>query len=96
MSYFKLGEECILQSVYSPELNGDCVVTAIEAPERRWHLKRDGEIGWATEFAYFTTIAHPNGYVWNESALRKKHNPSAESLSSMIAKLNIKSKVESK
>ena len=88
MNYFKLGEEWILQSVQNPELNGDCVITAVEEPERRWHFIGGGEIGWATDFAYFTTIAHPNGCVWNESALRKKHKPSTESLSTMIEELN--------
>ena len=88
MSYFKIGEECILQSVQNPELNGDCVITVVEQPERRWHKEGDNIIGYSTNFAYFTTIPHPNGYVWAESALRKKHKPSTKSLSTMVEEIN--------
>jgi hypothetical protein len=96
MSYFKVGEEVILQSTLYPELNGDCIVTdALESTPRVCHFANGiNEI--SSGRAYYTTISNSNNWPWSESALRKKHKPSTESLSSMIAKLNVKSKVESK
>ena len=88
MSYFKVGEECILQSVHNPELNGDCVITVVEAPKIRWQKAEGSRISYGVNFAYFTTIPHPNGIIWAESALRKKHKPSTKSLSTMIEELN--------
>jgi hypothetical protein len=96
MSYFKVGEECILQSKTCPELSGDCIVTCVLFPDNRIMHLPSGETRISNDYAYDTTIKNPKGYAWAESALRKKHKPSTESLSSMIAKLNVKSKVESK
>ncbi len=96
MSYFKVGEECILQSALHPHLNGDCVVLKVgEKKDRKTKIVGGGqEI--RNDYAYTLTIKTPSGNTWAESALRKKHKPSNESLSSMIAELNVKSKVESK
>jgi hypothetical protein len=96
MSYFKVGEECILQSVRFPELNGECVVNEVLAPKVRTFHLANGETIITNRCAYRTTIENPNDWAWAEPSLRKKHKPSTESLSTMIAKLNVKSKVESK
>tara|TARA_R110000851_G_scaffold113943_5_gene238802 strand:- start:1039 stop:1329 length:291 start_codon:yes stop_codon:yes gene_type:complete len=96
MSYFKVGEECILQSKLCPELNGDCtVIDVLDDKPRRKHLP-NGEIIIEGGCSYIITTKHLEGWSWAEEALRKKHKPSTKSLSSMIEELNIKSKVESK
>jgi hypothetical protein len=88
MNYFKVGEEVILQSALHPHLNGDCVVLKVgEKKDRKINLVGGGqEI--RHDYAYTTTIKTPNGNTWAESALRKKHKPSTESLSTMIEELN--------
>jgi hypothetical protein len=96
MSYFKVGEEVILQSTLYPELNGDCIVTEVLEPRPRLSHFRSGITKVTSQYVYYTTISNSNNWPWAESTLRKKHKPSTESLSSMIAKLNVKSKVESK
>ncbi len=88
MSYFKVGEECILQSKQHPELNGDCIVLEVLAPEsRRYHLGGDK---WESVYGYnyVLSINNTKGLPWAEQALRKKHKPSTESLSTMIEELN--------
>jgi hypothetical protein len=96
MSHFKVGEECILQSKCHPVLNGDCVINSVQGPSMRRTMYPDGRIVSKVGFAYSISTENPSGRLWAEVALRKKHKPSTESLSSMIAKLNVKSKVESK
>ena len=88
MSYFKVGEECILQSVMQPELNGDCIVLRVLGDTPRiTHFKgKASEI--TSGFAYITSIENPRGCLWDESVLRKKHKPSTKSLSTMIEELN--------
>jgi hypothetical protein len=87
MSYFKLGEECILQSANCPELNGECVITVVLRRRlRNFHLG-NGETILTNKFAYHTTIKNPNGWGWSELSLRKKHKPSTKSLSTMIEEL---------
>jgi hypothetical protein len=88
MSYFKVEEECILQSKAYPELNGDCVVKAIFGPRLARINYPDGTSIARVGFGYTTTIKTPSGLEWDESALRKKHKPSTESLSTMIEELN--------
>jgi hypothetical protein len=88
MSYFKVGEECILQSKCWPKLAGDCVVTAVHGPNRRRSIYPDGTSITKVGFGYATTIKNPNGHEWAEVALRKKYKPSTESLSTMIEELN--------
>jgi hypothetical protein len=88
MSYFKVGEECILQSESWPSLNGNCVVIGVLPDiERKGHLP-SGQWQTSGGCAYHTTIKNPKGWPWSESALRKKHKPSTESLSTMIEELN--------
>jgi hypothetical protein len=96
MNYFKVGEEVILQSNLYPELNGDCIVTEVLEPKPRISHFANGITKVTSQYVYYTTIKNSNNWPWAESTLRKKHKPSAESLSSMIAKLNIKSKVAGK
>ena len=88
MSYFKVGEECILQSKNYPELNGDCtVLRVLEDTPRITHFK--GKASAITSgYAYITSIESHRGCPWDESALRKKHKPSTESLSTMIEEIN--------
>jgi hypothetical protein len=88
MSYFKVGEECILQSSSYPELNGDCVVLDIGEKKYRKTILSTGEREIRNDYAYTTTIESPSGNTWATSALRKKHKPSTESLSTMIEELN--------
>jgi hypothetical protein len=88
MSYFKVGEECILQSKCQPQLNGDCVITAVHGPVLRRSMYPDGTSIIKVGFGYTTTIKNPNNLEWAEEALRKKHKPSTESLSTMIEQLN--------
>jgi hypothetical protein len=88
MNYFKRGEECILQSKCLPELNGDCIITHVLSDIPRPTHLITGEIIIESGYSYDTTIKHPQGYAWDESALRKKHKPSTKSLSTMIEELN--------
>tara|TARA_R110000851_G_scaffold292079_1_gene446491 strand:+ start:344 stop:643 length:300 start_codon:yes stop_codon:yes gene_type:complete len=96
MSYFKVGEECVLQSNRYPDLNGDCVVIEVLKPKTRILVLGDGQNRYVNTCAYRTTIENNERVAWAEVSLRKKHKPSTKSLSSMIEELNIKSKVESK
>ena len=87
MSYFKVGEGVILQSVCYPELNGDCVITSID-PVKRDTTFHDGTSKYTGSKGYYTTIPCPLGASWDETALRKKHKPSTKSLSTIIEELN--------
>ena len=88
MSYFKLGEECILQSKMYPELNGDCIVTEFTGCRKALIYRPNKKPVSVFTCGYLTTIKSPDGFYWDESALRKKHKPSTESLSTMIEELN--------
>jgi hypothetical protein len=88
MSYFQLGEECILQSALYPELNGDCVVTEVLKAKVRILVMGNGETRNINTCAYRTTIENNKGLAWAEVSLRKKHKPSTKSLSTMIEELN--------
>jgi hypothetical protein len=88
MSYFKLGEECILQSKMHPELNGDCIVTEVIGCRRALVYRPNKKPVSELSCGYFTTIKSRDGFCWDESALRKKHKPSTKSLSTMIEELN--------
>jgi hypothetical protein len=88
MSYFKLGEECILQSAHHPELNGDYIVLRVlEDTPRITHFKGQASVI-TSGYAYIISIENPREWIWDESALRKKHKPSTKSLSTMIEELN--------
>ncbi len=87
MSYFKVDEECILQSKCNPELNGECVVLSVTSTRGTLYCA-NGETKMQTGNGYLTTIKCPDGMIWDESALRKKHKPSTKSLSTMIEELN--------
>ena len=88
MSYFKVGEECILQSKMHPELNGECTVIKVFDDEIRLTYFSNGAEKMTGGYAYYLSIKNPSGRMWDESALRKKHKPSTESLSTMIEQLN--------
>jgi hypothetical protein len=88
VSYFKVGEECILQSKTQPELNGDCTVLKVGVKKRRKTNLVNGGYEFRNDHAYTTTTENPNGHTWASSALRKKHKPSTESLSTIIEELN--------
>jgi hypothetical protein len=88
VSYFKVGEECILQSERYPELNGDCIVLKVlDKKPIKGHFA-GGVTKIISTYSYLVTIESPNGFLWLECALRKKHKPSTESLSTMIEELN--------
>jgi hypothetical protein len=88
MSYFKIGEQCILQSESCPELNGECVITQVLEPEPRIIHLSNLETKITNAHCYFTTIENIERLAWAESALRKKHKPSTQSLSTIIEELN--------
>jgi hypothetical protein len=88
MSCFKVGEECILQSQCHPRLNGDCIIKFVDGPSMRRLMYPDGKVVSKVGFSYGTSIENPNGRLWAEVALRKKHKPSTESLFTMIEELN--------
>jgi hypothetical protein len=88
MSYFKVGEECILQSGMYPELNGDCIVTKVTGYQKALVYRPNKKPIFELSCGYLTTIKSPDGFCWDESALRKKHKPSTKSLSTMIEELN--------
>ncbi len=93
MSYFKVGEECILQSKCLPELNGDCIITHVLSDIPRPTHLITGEIIIESGYSYDTTINNAQGHAWYESALRNKHKPSTNSSSTMTEELT-NSKVE--
>ena len=95
MSYFKVGEECILQSKACPELNGEYSIRGVlrgdvvfydEILKGRVRDNSDGT-GYLLNEA-FEDDGSGFEIKWHESALRKKHKPSTESLSTMIEELN--------
>ena len=90
MSYFKVGEEVILQSVSAPELNGECSIIKVlpKIPRKIWFSSNESDCRTVTTHTYITTIPHSKGFSWGEPALRKKHKPSTKSLSTMIEELN--------
>jgi hypothetical protein len=88
MSYFKVGEECILQSISQPQLNGDCTVIEVLNPKSRRTYLDNGRYELRCAYSYVVSIENPNHNSWAESALRKKHKPSTKSLSTMIEELN--------
>lgn len=75
---FSVGEVCLLQSVDHPELNGDVTVLKI-VNNGEEYTSPDGQLHrlGAEGFAYVLDRDAANGNpFWNESALRKKHDPS--------------------
>ena len=75
MSYFKLGEEVIIQGKIFKKFNGmDATVT--EVLENR------------QDTLYKTNLDTSVTKYWFQESLRKKHKPSTESLSTMIEELN--------
>jgi hypothetical protein len=90
MSYFKLGEEIIIEGKLFTEFNGMEATVTYVSPSPVELIS--GYFG----YSYKTSLDTNPFLYWHETSLRKKHKPSTESLSSMIAKLNIKSKVAGK
>ncbi len=90
MSYFKAGEEVILQSVSAPELNGECSIIEVlpRFARKTWVSSNESDCIIDSGYSYITTIPHSRGLSWAESALRKKHKPSTKSLSTIIEELN--------
>jgi hypothetical protein len=82
MSYFKLGEEVIIQGKLFKEFNGmEATVTFVSSMRI---LLASGYKG----FIYKTNLDTNPMLVWHETSLRKKHKPSTKSLSTMIEELN--------
>ncbi len=67
MSYFKVGEECILQSAHCPQLNGECVITVVLRRRLRNFHFGNGETILTNNYAYPTTIKNHNVWSWSES-----------------------------
>jgi hypothetical protein len=81
---FQVGEEVILQSKARPECNGECIVTEVTTG----NIKPEDGAPTYRGVAYFTSIEHPEGYKWAESALKKKHDPGTKSFSQLISDIN--------
>jgi hypothetical protein len=82
MSYFKVGEEVIIQGAVFKEFNGmDAIATHVTDTPR--HMA-SGYFG----YTYKTNLDTNPILRWHETSLRKKHKPSTESLSTMIEELN--------
>ena len=89
---FQVGEEIILQSKSSPEYNGEYQVKDIIGPNEGY-IGRLGKVCYiSTCWSYDLGFEFPhNGDIcksWLESALRKKHKPSDQSLEDMIKEIN--------
>lgn len=99
---FKVGEEVILVSAMCPQHNGEytiedvyeqgckpiiCKVTGLEV----FNPIQQGVVA----YSLYPSVVDSEGYeiVWNETAIRKKHKPSGESLQSLIKRLNVKETV---
>jgi hypothetical protein len=90
MSYFKVGEEIIIEGKLFTEFNGmEATVTYVSPSPVELE-------GGYCGYSYKTSLDTNPFLYWHEISLRKKHKPSTKSLSSMIEDLTIKSKVESK
>ena len=75
MSYFKLGEEVIIQGKIFKKFNGmEATVTEV--------LVRGQDTLYKTNLDTIVTK------YWLQESLRKKHKPSTKSLSTMIEELN--------
>lgn len=70
---FAVGEVCLLQSVDHPELNGDVTVLALLNQGEIYNHNRLGPAGYAYVLDRDASNGNP---FWDESALRKKHDPS--------------------
>lgn len=95
---FAVGEVVVLQSVDSPELNGDHTVIMIPYAGEEYDdpitgvrcIQND-----SAPFAYILddpdmVIRHMGAWLtttWHESALRKKHQPGTESFQDMMRSL---------
>lgn len=89
MSLYKVGEEVILQSIKSPQLNGDAVVLEVLTSEEnaeRFERIAGVQVMGSPGRGYILDISVPartqNGVhipsgarLWDESALRKKYKP---------------------
>jgi len=84
--YFEVGEEVIVCSRDLPELNGPAVIIGVgKTPQERCQLLEESNPGFAFDVLNDVGIAYltdppskghtfPVG-LWNQSALRKKHDP---------------------
>lgn len=99
---FWVGEEVILQSVSSPEKNGDAVVLEVLSPEESVARAKELNPDFPGEYRNMEGIGYvldiPAGMsergnrlvCWAESALRKKHEGSQDSFEQMMDKLTDK------
>lgn len=95
--YFSVGEEVILQSKDSPELNGEYVVEAVfgegdtcsRTAGRRW-INKNGYGYFLEGECHMAPDSECPRVVWRESALRKKHKPSTDSFTEMMSNINEK------
>ena len=102
---FEVGEEVILCSMHSPELNGDAVVLSVIKPPsaevkcphcgRGWLRRRREGIVYYLNIESIRTkdkCCSP----WRESALRKKHKGSDFSFDEMIKEIKSTGKIKVK
>ena len=94
---FIVGEEVILQSKDRPQLNGEYSVDAVSTADKITICRQTGEYydfidedKDSVGYMLYPIILDDEGFeiVWNESALRKKHKPSDQSLEELIKGLN--------
>ena len=83
MSYFKVGEEVIIQGAVFKEFDGmEATITYVS------ESKVTGVMSGYHGYMYKTNLDTNPVLKWLETSLRKKHKPSTESLSTMIEELN--------
>lgn len=78
---FSVGEVVILQSKQVPQCNGECTVLEVLDPDF-----------WNESYGYVTTTPVPEKLAgagaWDESALRKKHQPGGMSFTELMVNLS--------
>lgn len=101
---YAVGEVVILQSVSSPEFNGEYTVIDVLQPDSLYRCRLTGDpcessshgLGYRLDGVVPTAVALDGGLiegVWAESALRKRHQPGME-FGSLIESLTRRTVVE--
>lgn len=99
------GESVILQSISSPESNGEYTIRQVVKEGEMYKCRHSGQdlinatdLGYILEEIITLSESQKGGNIeamWAESALRKKHEPSQMSFQSLIESINSPVKQES-
>lgn len=90
---FVEGEVVLLQSVEQPECNGEYTVHAVRLPLTRYKCRVSGVVRTRIDPSIGYILDGPividgNEVAWNESALRKKHQPGDMSFDDLMSSLS--------